>query len=282
MNGTATPSRKDCLVRATGSSADPYFSAGSRRSFPAGPKLLWVHGPAGFGKTILCAQIIQNLSRTPGTPVVEQPWPALDTPVAHFFFTSDLESRKDPYLALRSWISQIVPCHDNAFEVVRQRRELNLEPAATRATRTDVITVFTQLLHTIPGCTFIADGLDECTYLDNSSTSVKKFLHDVTNAVVGTNTRILFVSRDELEIRHALIEDAPESFTEYKIMPEDVRSDTAAVSQDVVNRKLPNKTDDVRSTLSDVETVWLRWSDLLVARMWILCKELCSSQTHVT
>jgi hypothetical protein len=32
-------------------------------------------------------------------------------------------------------------------------------------------------------------------------------------------------------------------------------------------------------TYSSVETVWLRWSDLLVARMWILRKELCSSQT---
>ncbi|KAI3573927.1 hypothetical protein IWW34DRAFT_810160 [Fusarium oxysporum f. sp. albedinis] len=232
----------------------PVFRRWLEAEFPAGPKLLWVNGPAGFGKTILCAQVVQNLSRTSDTPVVEQPWPTLDTPVAHFFFTSDLESRKDPYLALRSWISQIVSRHDNAFEVVRQRRELNLEPAATRATRADVITVFTQLLHTIPGCTFVADGLDECTYLDNSSTSVKKFLHDVTDAVVGTNARVLFVSRDEPEIRYALIEHAPESFTEYKIMPEDVRSDTAAFSRDIVNRKLPNKTDDVRSTLSETMT----------------------------
>ncbi|PNP56426.1 hypothetical protein FNYG_15355 [Fusarium nygamai] len=246
----------------------PVFQRWLEAEFPAGPKLLWVHGPAGFGKTILCAQIIQNLSRTAGTPVVEQPWPTFDTPVAHFFFTSDLESRKDPYLALRSWISQIVSRHDNAFELVRQRRELNLEPAATRATRTDVITVFTQLLHTIPGCTFVADGLDECTYLDNSSTSVKKFLHDVTNAIVGTNARVLFVSRDEPEIRHALIEDAPESFTEYKIMPEDVRSDTAALSRDIVNRKLPNKTADVRSTLSETmsdrcqgQFLWLKFQE---------------------
>ncbi|EXK76010.1 hypothetical protein FOQG_19228 [Fusarium oxysporum f. sp. raphani 54005] len=246
----------------------PVFRRWLEAEFPAGPKLLWVHGPAGFGKTILCAQIIQNLSRTPDTPVVEQPWPTLDTPVAHFFFTSDLESRKDPYLALRSWISQIVSRHDNAFELVRQRRELNLEPAATRATRADVIAVFTQLLHTIPGCTFVADGLDECTYLDNSSASVKKFLHDVTNAVVGTHARVLFVSRDEPEIRHALIEDAPQSFTEYKIMPEDVRSDTAVFSRDIVNRKLPNKTNDVRSTLSETMTdrcqgqfLWLKFQE---------------------
>jgi ankyrin repeat protein len=236
--------------------------------FPAGPKLLWVHGPAGFGKTILCAQVVQNLSRTPGTPVVEQPWPTINTPVVHFFFTSDLESRKDPYLALRSWISQIVSRHDNAFKLVRQRRELNLEPAATRATRADIIAIFTQLLHTIPGCTFVADGLDECTYLDNSSASVKKFLHDVTNAVVGTHARVLFVSRDEPKIRQALIEDAPESFAEYKIMPEDVRSDTAALSRDIVDRKLPNKTADVRSTLSETmsdrcqgQFLWLKFQE---------------------
>ncbi|KAJ0129750.1 RNA-directed DNA polymerase from mobile element jockey [Fusarium oxysporum f. sp. albedinis] len=30
-----------------------------------------------------------------------------------------------------------------------------------------------------------------------------------------------------------------------------------------------------------VKTVWLRWSGLLVAGMWILCEELCSSRTHV-
>jgi hypothetical protein len=34
--------------------------------------------------------------------------------------------------------------------------------------------------------------------------------------------------------------------------------------------------------LIHVETVWLRWSDLLMAGMWILCEELCSSRTHVT
>ncbi|KAF5531932.1 ankyrin repeat domain-containing protein [Fusarium mexicanum] len=186
---------------------------------------------------------------TPGTPVVEQPWPTLDTPVAHFFFTSDLESRKDPYLALRSWISQIVSRHDNAFELVPQRRELNLEPTVTRATRADVITVFTQLLHTIPGCIFVADGLDECTYLDNNNTSVMKFLYNVTNAVVGTNARVLFVNRDELEIRHALIEDGPRSFPEHKIMRDNVRCDTVVFSRDIVNRKLPNTTDNVRSTL---------------------------------
>ncbi|RTE68952.1 hypothetical protein BHE90_016671 [Fusarium euwallaceae] len=219
----------------------------------AGPKLLWVNGPAGFGKTILCAHIVEHLSSI------------LDVPVAHFFFTSNLESREDPYLALRSWISQIVSCHEGAFEHVRQKWESDSDPVATRAA---VITLFTQLLHAIPGCTLVADGLDECTYLDNSSTSVAKFLHDVTDAVAGTSARVLLVSRDEPKIRHALIDDARESFAEYKIMPEDVRSDTAAYSLDIINRKLSNKRDDVRLTLSEAMTdrcqgqfLWLKMQE---------------------
>ncbi|KAM0269258.1 hypothetical protein ACHAQH_009791 [Verticillium albo-atrum] len=216
-------------------------------------KLLWVNGPAGFGKTILCAHVLEHLSSN------------LDTPVAHFFFTSDLESREDPYLALQSWISQIVSRHEGAFDHVRQRWESDSDPVATPAT---IITLFTQLLHAIPGCTFVADGLDECTYLDNSSTSVAKFLHDVTDAVAGTITQVLLVSRDEPEIRNTLIDDAHESFAEYKIIPKDVRSDTAAYSQSIVNRKLPNKSDDVRSTLSEAmadrcqgQFLWLKMQE---------------------
>ncbi|KAM6517781.1 hypothetical protein FSOLCH5_006549 [Fusarium solani] len=219
----------------------------------AGPKLLWLNGPAGFGKTILCAHVVEHLSSI------------LDAPVAHFFFTSDLQSREDPYLALRSWISQIVSRHEDAFEHVRQRWESDPDPVATRTT---ILTLFTQLLHVIPGCTFVADGVDECAHLDNSSTSVAKFLHDVTDAVAGTNARVLFVSRNEPKIRHVLIDDARESFAEYKIMPEDVRSDTAAYSRSIVNRKLPNKSDDVRLTLSEAMTdrcqgqfLWLKMQE---------------------
>ncbi|KAF9772743.1 hypothetical protein IL306_009536 [Fusarium sp. DS 682] len=221
--------------------------------FFAGPKLLWVNGPAGFGKTILCARVVEHLTS------------CLDTPVAHFFFTSDLESREDPYVALRLWISQIVSGHQGAFEHVRQNWESDPNPVAARST---IIALFTQLMHVIPGCTFVADGLDECTCPNNSRTSVARFLHDVIDAIAGTETRVLFVSRDEPEIRHALVDDAKESFTEYKIVPEDVRLDTASYSHSIVNRKLPNKSDDVRSALSEAMTnrcqgqfLWLKMQE---------------------
>jgi len=126
-----------------------------------------------------------------GAHVVEHPTSNLNTPVAQFFFTSDSEGRDDPYLALRSWASHIVSHHESAHEHVRKKWEPDSAPVATRAT---IITVFKELLEVVAGCTFVADGLDECAYLGNSSTSVAKFVHDITDAVAGTNVRSLFVS----------------------------------------------------------------------------------------
>ncbi|KAJ3542835.1 hypothetical protein NM208_g3888 [Fusarium decemcellulare] len=223
------------------------------------PRLLWINGPAGFGKTILCARIVEHLSNS------------LHTPVAHFFFTSDLESRENPYLALRSWISQIIARDEAAFDHVHKAWEADFDPVASRAA---IVKLFKSLIHNVPGCTFIADGLDECAHLSENSTtggsitSVSRFLSYVIDAVAEADVRVLFVSRDEPEIRHILINDTEECFIEYKIVPEDVRSDTAAFSHSIINRKLSNKSQDLRSTLSQAMTdrcqgqfLWLKMQE---------------------
>ncbi|KAF4423147.1 ankyrin repeat domain-containing protein 52 [Fusarium austroafricanum] len=94
------------------------------------------------------------------------------------------------------------------------------------------------------GCTLIADGLDEIP-------SVSRFLEAVLDAAAGTNTRVLMVSRDETMIRQALTGHCDINFTEYKISLEDVQSDTKACSRSIVDRKLPNKSEDIRSDLSE-------------------------------
>ncbi|RYC82128.1 hypothetical protein BFJ63_vAg14989 [Fusarium oxysporum f. sp. narcissi] len=209
-------------------------------------KLLWVNGHAGFGKTILSAHLVDHLSST------------LSAPVAHFFFSSDHASREDPFLALRSWIFQIVSQNDDAFEYARQSWISDVDLLATRVT---IITLFKQLLRDIPGCILIADGLDECT-------SIAKFLRDVVESVAGTETRVLLVSRDEPVIRDALTDGTRETFDEYRITLEDVRPDINAYSDDIVNRKLYNKSDDVRSTLSEAmsdrcqgQFLWLKMQE---------------------
>ncbi|KAH6982389.1 ankyrin-1 [Ilyonectria destructans] len=203
---------------------DIRFKAAKARFEQWGQGLLWINGPAGFGKTILCARVVEHL------------FSALETPVAHVFFSCGLKSREDPFVAIQSWISQVVSRHEGAFEHVRQRWEADLDPVATHAT---AITLFTQLLHVVPGCTFVADGLDECTYLDNSSTSVAKLLYTILQAFT---------------------DDARESFAKYKISPDGVRSDTAAFSWDIVDRKLPNTGDNFLWLKMQEESL-RRWMD---------------------
>ncbi|QPC57799.1 hypothetical protein HYE67_000030 [Fusarium culmorum] len=218
-----------------------WFAGGSTNR-----KLLWVNGHAGFGKTILSAHLVNHLSST------------LSAPVAHFFFSSDHASREDPFLALRSWISQIVSQNDDAFEHARQNWISDVDLLATRVT---IITLFKQLLRDIPGCILIADGLDECT-------SIAKFLRDVVDSVAGTETRVLLVSRDEPAIRDALTDGTRETFDEYRITLEDVRLDIDTYSHAIVNRKLYNKSDDVRSTISEAmsdrcqgQFLWLKMQE---------------------
>lgn len=143
------------------------------------PKLLWVNGHAGFGKTILCAHLADHLASTLGAPV------------AHFFFSSDHASREDPFLALRSWVSQIISQNDDAFEHAWQSW---LSDADLLANRVTVMNLFKQVVHDIPGCTLIADGLDECTHTNNNGWPIARFLRNVIDAVAGTGTRVLFVT----------------------------------------------------------------------------------------
>ncbi|CAH0026867.1 unnamed protein product [Clonostachys rhizophaga] len=72
--------------------------------------VLWVNAIAGCGKTVLCARVVEYLSET------------LKTPIAHFFLSSQNASRDDPYLAIRSWIIQVIGQDADAFNLVRAKR----------------------------------------------------------------------------------------------------------------------------------------------------------------
>jgi hypothetical protein len=97
----------------------PAFVQWASPEFPCGEKLLWIHGPAGFGKTILCASIVEHITEI------------LPTPLAHFFFSSDLDSREDTTAALRSWLSQLARQHDGALQYMLQHRATDIDPTAT-------------------------------------------------------------------------------------------------------------------------------------------------------
>ncbi|KAG9506412.1 hypothetical protein J7337_003395 [Fusarium musae] len=198
------------------------------------PSVLWINGPAGFGKTVLTAHIVHHLSE------------ALETPVSHFFFTSDHESREDPFSALRSWQRQVSAKTNNAFECIRRAWENDSSEHASRRT---LVALFKQMITAVPGCVFVADGLDECCQLSNGDASVARFLRDIIGAMAGADVKLLLVSRGEPEIREALVEHK-ETLLEYRIGTNDVQADTATFSQSVVNRKLIGKSEDLRLAIS--------------------------------
>ncbi|GKT50512.1 vegetative incompatibility protein HET-E-1 [Colletotrichum spaethianum] len=203
---------------------------------PGASKLLWINGPAGYGKTILCAKLVEVISSTP------------QTPTAHFFLSSKSEGRDDPFLAIRSWLAAITFQNQAALNVVRKRRLAQHEQAATRAT---IIRLFREVVQTVPCCTFILDGLDECTWVGgghSGSHSVARFLEELRQAIDDTTARVLVVSRNEPEIRQGLKRYS--GFSEYTISLEDVSADNIAYSRSIVDNKLSNKDESIRLSIS--------------------------------
>ncbi|KAJ5994204.1 hypothetical protein N7451_009928, partial [Penicillium sp. IBT 35674x] len=238
-----------------------WFLDWSSSHFSERAKVLWINGPAGFGKSILCARIVEHMNSTSKTPV------------AQFFFSSDFESRRDPFIAMRSWVSQMMS-NNTAFGLIRQQASTN---QGQKSTRGDIVRLLRDIIETVPHCTFIIDGLDECSWVGDGHKNdegdlIANFLETLINVVGGTETRILVVSRDEPEIRNYLSNDDHDNVIIYrhKIRPDDVRSDTEAYSRSIVNKKLSNRTEATK------EDIAMRLSDRCNGQfLWVKMQEDC-------
>ncbi|KAK2005285.1 hypothetical protein LZ32DRAFT_664471 [Colletotrichum eremochloae] len=205
-------------------------------ALPGASKLLWINGPAGYGKTILCAKLIEVI------PSITQ------TPTAHFFLSSKSEGRDDPFLAIRSWLSAITFQSQAALDAVRERPLVQHEQVATRAT---IIKLFREVVQTVPCCTVVLDGLDECTWVGggySGSHWAARFLEELRQAIDDTTARVLIVSRNEPEIRQGLT--LYSGFSEYTISLEDVTADNTAYSRSIVDNKLSNKDESTKLSIS--------------------------------
>jgi ankyrin repeat protein len=213
--------------------------------FPSGAsKILWINGPAGHGKTILCARVVQYLSTMP------------EYPLAYYFCSSESEARRDSSSIMRSWVSQIISSNRDAFELACSKRETNDRRTASQADIIDLLRIISQ--H-IPSCTFVVDGIDECAWATGNcesgiEQSPKKFFESISSAVANTATRILILSRDEPEIRHSfrtiIAGRSGQDFAEYQIRPADVRPDTTLFSRSIIDSKLANKHETLKTELS--------------------------------
>ncbi|CAI7614169.1 unnamed protein product [Penicillium viridicatum] len=221
----------------------PWFLDWTSPDFPTGcAKILWINGHAGFGKSVICARVIDHLSSNSKDPV------------AHFFFSSDFESRRDPFVAIRSWLSQLLR-HPVVFSLARERLATQQGQSATRG---DTLKLLRELVIKIPRCTFVLDGLDECRWVEqdynsNLGASIIDFLEALRQAIAGTSTRLLVVSRDEPEIRTCLVNESNTNdaiVIQYSITPEDVRPDLDMFARSMVNKRLSTMTETTKEDIS--------------------------------
>ncbi|KAL2192536.1 ankyrin-1 [Corynascus similis CBS 632.67] len=232
------------------------FEAGRRqferwkRSYGT-PEILWVYGRPGFGKTILSSRIVEHLLAVSNKPV------------AYFFFSFDHETRNDPYIVIRSWVSQLAS-QLGVFALAGQRWMTTQDKVAHRITVTQLLH---EALQAIQGCYLVVDGLDECTVPTESSKSVARFLKDVKRVITPT-TRVLIVSRDKPEIRQALRTDDLNHLTEYQISFEDVQADVTAFARAIVDRELPKMSEHDKTSLSQTmvarcegQFLWLKMQE---------------------
>ena len=148
-------------------------------------KFLWVYGRAAFGKTVLCARLIRHFQA------------GHQLPVAMFFLTPNATHVEDLDFIVRSWIAQIVPMDSSLFSLVEERCE-SFYTTGQRASVNEIWTTLRALLLQKNQIMLVLDGLDEYRrVLDNRV----DFLRRLKKATADTNTRVLILSRNEIDLK---------------------------------------------------------------------------------
>ncbi|KAH7241207.1 ankyrin repeat-containing domain protein [Fusarium tricinctum] len=195
---------------------------------PPQARLLWVHGPAGFGKTVMSSWMVRHLKQRNIAPL------------SYFFCRADDEFTRDPYSTLRSWLAQLLGQDDD----VDSPRMWELFVAAGKA---------------LPGCTFVIDGFDECTTIDagvryHHNDDRSDFLKEMLDNLQYTNSRVMVVSRDVADIRQWLGQEHGSygiMKSEYSITANDTNDDVLSFSKFVVDKRVSKKKGEtVRDSLA--------------------------------
>lgn len=200
-------------------------------------KFLWICGPPGYGKTMLCATLVEHFKDM------------LAFPIAYFFSSAHAQSGGQPIGIVRSWIGQIARADTEALDLVRGFCERS--EAGRVASETEIWSMFESIISQKPNYTFAIDGFDEYARLDESRAH---FLRRLKKTTKGTSTRILISSRDEIDIRSELLSESSQStgivILECKISKGDVRDDITFYSRNMVDEKLPQKNEALRQDLA--------------------------------
>lgn len=208
----------------------------SDQAMDTGAKFFWIHGPAGFGKTVLSAWLNRYIRDT------------LKLPVACCFSSSHAQRIDDFDSIVRTWVTHLA---QNSIEVLDQCQAARRKHSGRRASRAIIWSLLKQVLQQSPSCMLALDGLDEFSDINETR---PRFLESLKDAVASTKVRILITSRDEPDIEAQLRTSATKldkyTMLECRLSQGDVKSDLGLYSQAVVAQKFFRQDETYRDDLS--------------------------------
>ena len=253
-------------------------------------KFLWIHGLPGFGKTVLCATLIESLCLETGYPTV------------YFFCSPDGNYTQDPHAILRSWVAQLVLHFPDIYPLAVDHFRAK---HGRTATEPELWSLLQMLSLQLRCCYFIVDGFELCMGENscigryNMNDRRDGFLQRLITTLAHTGSRVLIVSRDNGSIRdqfkswprldllkgpilsnELVLRDVehpvPQAFLEYRIARDDTESDLNSFAYEKVKSQLPNKSELLHQELAEEA---LRRCDGMFSWIQLLCEQLSPGKT---
>ncbi len=127
------------------------------------------------------------------------------------------------------------------------------------ATTSDVWQLFGKICQLVLNCFFVVDGFDECEKFQHTlrasiANDGAAFLQGLADFSKDTSSHILFVSREDADVRSQLLRAAERSsntFSEYEISMADTQDDVKSFSASIIDKKLYRRSSAVREEITE-------------------------------
>ncbi|KAM3523884.1 hypothetical protein NHJ13051_004861 [Beauveria bassiana] len=198
----------------------------------AKPRMGWVMGSAGMGKTVLCASVIDKLKDDVAADGVV---------VAHFFFDERDDSRNTALAMYRTVLAQFIAQLPSCAACIRPAFEVSKKYGRRCMTWSDrPAYLLEQVLAAATSAYMVLDGLDECKGMEGQ-------LSELLSLLQSQQCRTLLFSRDAPWIRDKLVAFDLVTMT---VTPDLTRPDIEAYFTNVINNlHVPALSDDERRAL---------------------------------
>ncbi|KAI1821320.1 hypothetical protein F4861DRAFT_477153 [Xylaria intraflava] len=207
-------------------------------------KILWIHAPAGFGKSVLCARVIDYM----------QSDSANYGQVLFFYCSGQHENKNHPFAILKSWIWQLVAKVDQNIDIIKDEDQaqqgITDGSIISESDEEYLWTLLSKLMVKDSHWTLVIDGYDEC--VDTTTNNISKygdlracrasFIHKLAETVRGTGIRVLLASRKQADIEAAIGDSSANPKTleiiEHEVKKEDTAQDLSSYSQTIFDKKV--------------------------------------------